>query len=341
MATERIGDILLEMKACTAQELQAALQTQTIFGGRLGTNLLELGIIDEKQLAAALTKAYGLPCLAGDIQPSLEAIAAVPAHVVEKLGFVPLEVDDRRMKVVVADPRDLQQLDEVAFATGKTIEPVLATEARVWSLMYRFYGVEKHLRGLEVLEDDLDTAAAAGGAGAQAGIGAEASGPGPRTLAPQEALDKMAEVSDPVVLSALLVRGAAGRVGRAVFLKCQGSRAAAWLAAGPLLKADVRGAELELQAETPFGDAVELRAPVLAPVRPATGAARFFEALGGAPPMNAFVAPVILRGRTVALLYADAGPQATLHDEPADLIVLTTALNRRFAELAPVSTPAS
>src|SRR5512138_1047562 len=127
MPTERIGDILLEMKACTPQELQAALQTQTIFGGRLGTNLLELGIIDEKQLAAALTKAYGIPCLAGEVEPSLEAITAVPAHLVERLGFVPLEVDDRRMKVVVADPRDLHQLDEVAFATGKTIEPVLAT----------------------------------------------------------------------------------------------------------------------------------------------------------------------------------------------------------------------
>ncbi len=44
----RIGDILVDMKACTPQELQAALQTQSIFGGRLGTNLLELGIVNER-----------------------------------------------------------------------------------------------------------------------------------------------------------------------------------------------------------------------------------------------------------------------------------------------------
>ena len=66
----------------------------------------------------------------------------------------------------------------------------------------------------------------------------------------------------------------------------------------------------------------------------------FFEALGG-PPMNLFVAPVILRGRAVALLYADAGPGGTLRDEAADLISLAAALNRRFEALAPVAAPSS
>ena len=60
----RIGEILVAMKACTAQELQAALQTQSIFGGRLGTNLLELGIVDHRQLATALSRAHNIPCLA-------------------------------------------------------------------------------------------------------------------------------------------------------------------------------------------------------------------------------------------------------------------------------------
>jgi hypothetical protein len=70
-----------------------------------------------------------------------------------------------------------------------------------------------------------------------------------------------------------------------------------------------------------------------------TGA--FVEALGGAPPMNAFVGPVILRGRAVALLYADAGPAGTLREEAANLITLTAALNRRFEALAPVSSSTS
>jgi hypothetical protein len=332
---ERIGDILIEMKACTPEELQAALQAQAVFGGRIGTNLLELGIIDEKQLAAALGRAYGVPCLAGPIEPEEDAIAAVPAHLVERLGFVPLHVEERRLRVVVADPRDLAKLDDVAFATGKAVEPVLASEARVWELMRRFYGVERNLRGLDVEEDPV--------AAPPAGQAGSASDPGearhaPRLLSNGEALHLIEKISDPVLLSALLVRGAGARAGRAVLLRCQGARAVAWLGAGRLLQADVRGVEVPLQEGTPFGAAAELRAPVVAPLQRTPGMTPLFEALGGEPPMNLFVAPVILRGRAVALLYADAGPSATLREEAADLIVLAGALNRRFGTLAPMAT---
>lgn len=338
---ERLGDVLIELKACTPQELQAGLQAQAVFGGRIGTNLIELGIIDERQLAAALSKVYGIPCLTGELEPDPEAISAVPAQIIERLGFVPLHVDDRRLRVVVADPRNLPKLDDVAFATGKIVEPVLAPEARVWALMHRFYGIDHHLRGLEV-EDDLEHAATT--RGGQVGIagapGAQAAD-GPRSLSIREAVDLIDEISDPVVLSALLVRGAGGRAGRAVLLKCQGPRAVAWLGAGRLLQNDVRGVDVALERETPLGAAAELRAPLLAPVPATPGVAPLFEALGGAPPMNAFVGPVILRGRTVALLYADAGPGATLREEAADLIGLGVALNRRFEILAPLAAPSS
>jgi hypothetical protein len=54
--------------------------------------------------------------------------------------------------------------------------------------------------------------------------------------------------------------------------------------------------------------------------------------------MNAYVAPVLLRGRAVALLYADLGPGGTLRDEALDLLALSAAVNRRFASLSPVAT---
>jgi hypothetical protein len=341
MATERIGDILVDMRACTPQELQAGLQTQGMFGGRIGTCLLELGIIDEAQLAAALTKAYGVPCLSGEIEPELDALETVDAQLVERLGVVPIRLDGRRLRVVVADPRNLTSLDELAFATGKIIEPVLATESRVWELMHRCYGIDKHLRGLAVQDDLAAEATTRGGQVGAATMVGEDPESGSRLLAMGEALELIAAGTDPVVLSAVLVRGAGGRVGRAVFLKCQGPSAVAWLAAGPLLTNDVRGVEIPLERDGPFGAAAELRAPVLGPVRSARGATPFFTGLGGAAPMNVFVAPVILRGRAVALLYADGGPGATLHEEAADLITLAAALNRRFEVLAPVSSSSS
>jgi len=328
----RIGDVLVEMKACTAQELQAALQTQAIFGGRIGTNLLELGLVDERQLGAALSRVHGIPCVGNDVEPEEDAIAAVSPELVERLGIVPLHTDDRHLRVAVMDPGNLACLDDLAFATGKNVEPVVAPEARVWSLMRRFYGIDKKLRGLDV-EDDLEVSP-----GREAALAtARGSGEGGRILSHDDALKLMQRMSDPVVLGALLVRGAASSVGRAVFLKSRGRRAVAWLGAGRFLSGDVRGAQVLITSGTLFGDAVELRAPVLAPVHASKATAKFFEALGGPLPMNALIAPIVLRGRAVALLYADLGPGGTLRKEAIRLLELTAALNARLETISPIS----
>ena len=208
----RIGDILVDMNACTQQELQAALQTQAIFGGRLGTNLLELGIVDERQLASALSRVHGIPCVGDDVEPEPDAIAALSAELVERFGVIPLHTDDRLLRVAIVDPRNLASLDDLAFATGRRIEPVVAPEARLWTLMRRFYGIEKNLRGL-AMDDDLEAAP-----GREAAL-ASASAAGTRIISHGEALRLMDRMNDPVVLSALLVRGAASSVGRAVLLE--------------------------------------------------------------------------------------------------------------------------
>jgi hypothetical protein len=325
---DKIGDILVEMKACTPQELQAALQTQSIFGGRLGTNLLELGIVDERQLAAALSRAHGLPCIFEDVEPEPGAIEALTREQVERFGVVPIHADDRRLKVLVANPRDLAALDDLAFATGKNVDAVVAPEARLWSMMRRHYGIDHKLRGL-AMDDEL--AAAPGREAAFGKVEDDAT----RILSHEEALRLMDLMSDPVVLSAVLVRGAASSVGRAVFLKCHGDEATAWLGAGKLLSGDVRGVVLPLRRGTLFGAAADLRAPVIAPVEPSRTTERFYAALGGPLPMNAYVGPVILRYRAVALLYADLGPGGTLRQELAKLLELQEALNRRFDALSP------
>lgn len=332
-AEHRIGEVLVEMKACTPQELQAALQTQAIFGGRLGTNLLELGIVDGRQLALALSRVHGIPCLDDATEPEEEALAALSPELVERFEVIPIHLDDRRLRVAIVDPKNLTSVDDLAFATGKRIDVVVAPEARLWTLMRRHYGIEKNLRGLAV-EDDLEAAP-----GREAAMG-RATDEGTRVISHREALRLIETMEDPVVLSALLVRGAASSVGRAVFLKAHADRAVAWLGSGRLLERDIRGAEVPLGDDDPlFGAAHALRAPVLAPVQPSRETARFFEQLDGPLPMNAYVAPVLLRGRAVALLYADLGPGGTLREEALDLLTLSAALNRRFEQLSPVAAP--
>jgi hypothetical protein len=146
----RIGELLVQAGAADAASVRAALQNQVIFGGRLGTNLLEIGAVEEDALAAALGRKHRLPALSGDLPLDPRVLALVRRDVADRHDVVPYALVDRRLAVLAADPGDLAMLDEVAFASGKQVHPIVVPEARLWALLKRAYGLERQLRGLDV-----------------------------------------------------------------------------------------------------------------------------------------------------------------------------------------------
>jgi hypothetical protein len=146
----RLGEILVGEGACTEHALRDALKNQIIFGGRLGTNLLEIQAVSEEALARALGRQHALPSLSGDLRLDPAATALLSAEIADRCDAVPYVLADRRLALLVVDPKDLATLDEVAFATGKRVHPIVVPEARLWALLRRTYGIDRHLRGLDV-----------------------------------------------------------------------------------------------------------------------------------------------------------------------------------------------
>jgi hypothetical protein len=146
----RLGEILVQEGACAPGAVREALQNQVIFGGRLGTNLLELGAVREEALAAALGRRFGVPALYGDIRLDPHAVALLKPEVADRCDAVPYLLADRKLAVLVVDPSNLAILDEVAFVSGRAVHPIVVPEARLWALLRSAYGVERQLRGLDV-----------------------------------------------------------------------------------------------------------------------------------------------------------------------------------------------
>ena len=146
----RLGEILVKSGACSDEAVRDALKNQIIFGGRLGTNLLELQAVTEEALAKALGKQHGLPSLHGPQQLDPAAVSLVKPEIADRYDVIPFLVRDRRLAVVVVDPRNLAMLDEVAFFTGKAVHPIVAPEARVWALLREHYAIDRGLRGIDV-----------------------------------------------------------------------------------------------------------------------------------------------------------------------------------------------
>lgn len=151
---KRLGDLLVAAGGLDAEELEKALRAQVMWGGRLGTNLIELGYIDLDELARVLGKQRGMPAaLAHHFEKADKTLQEqLPVELVEKLQIVPLlRLDDGRIALASMDPLDEQELAEISAAFG--VEPhalvvSVACEQRMRYQMERVYNIHRGPRFL-------------------------------------------------------------------------------------------------------------------------------------------------------------------------------------------------
>jgi len=146
--SRRLGEILVEARKITEAQLHRALTAQLVFGGHLGTSLLELGYLDEETLGETLADATGAPYATFDTLSRVPyaVIRSVPARLVEKHKVVPLRLEGKTLQLAMVDPRNLMALDEIAFVTGYRIEPWVAPEARILQALETYYNLQRTQR---------------------------------------------------------------------------------------------------------------------------------------------------------------------------------------------------
>jgi len=152
MARVRIGELLMQQGRIDEMQLQSALAHQSRWGGRLGHAVVHLGFLDEATLLEVLGEQLGTPFLtigARPVEPSV--LALVPTRLIRSRKVLPLAklTESRRgpLLVALASPGDLAVLDEIAFASGLDVRPVLATEADLDQAITRLLGARGEASG--------------------------------------------------------------------------------------------------------------------------------------------------------------------------------------------------
>ena len=155
MAARKLGEILVAGQRVSPADLKKALDAQLIFGGRLGTNLVDLGLLDEQSLIEALEEQKQVAVATPRMfeEASGDALRLVPAALASRHRIVPIGLEDRKLKVAMLDPLDLIAIDELAFATGCTVIPYLAPEIRLLYWLERYYGIERPTRFIRLSDD--------------------------------------------------------------------------------------------------------------------------------------------------------------------------------------------
>src|SRR5215468_5798168 len=116
----RLGELLVAAGLLTPDQVEQALRAQVLWGGRLGTNLVELHYLELDPLSRALGRQHHLPAaLARHFEkadPELQA--RLPPEIAERFSCVPLlrMGPDKHVVIAAAAPLTPRQLAIIASA---------------------------------------------------------------------------------------------------------------------------------------------------------------------------------------------------------------------------------
>jgi len=123
-------------------------------------------IIDAQRIAIAASSEFGVPLLDLDaLEIDLETVKAVDQRLVAKHAVLPLVLRSKRLFLAVADPTNLQAIDEIKFQTGFRVDPIVVEQDKLEAAVHRtleavdvsmpaFAEDDFDLEGLEISSDD-------------------------------------------------------------------------------------------------------------------------------------------------------------------------------------------
>jgi hypothetical protein len=153
----RIGEILIDRGLVTRQQLSEALRAQVIYGGRVGTNLVELGYVDLDSLAQALgfqhdlayAVAHHFEVGAADLRERLP-----PRLAAEYLAVPVLQREPAVAVVAFADPPSPEAMRIISGALRSEIVPAVVPELRLRYQLEVTYGLPRPNRYLRASSGD-------------------------------------------------------------------------------------------------------------------------------------------------------------------------------------------
>ena len=139
----RIGDVLVEQGWLSPEALEEGLEAQAENGERLGQVLVQQKKITEQELLNALALQLDLEVMESidDKELRFDLVEQLPIQYLKKHEIFPFQSEDGTLRIAVNDPLDLEVLDDLRILYGQNeIRPVLAPAREILSAINRTYG---------------------------------------------------------------------------------------------------------------------------------------------------------------------------------------------------------
>lgn len=139
----RIGDVLVEQGWLSPEALEEGLEAQAENGERLGQVLVQQKKITEQELLNALALQLDLEVMESidDKELRFDLVEQLPIQYLKKHEIFPFQSEDGTLRIAVNDPLDLEVLDDLRILFGQNeIRPVLVPAREILSAINRTYG---------------------------------------------------------------------------------------------------------------------------------------------------------------------------------------------------------
>jgi hypothetical protein len=135
-----LGEILIQRKKITREQLEGALQAQKEKGGFIGEILVNSGLLDERDIVVALVSQCGLPYIAVNkytIDPWV--VRLIPKEVAQKEKVIALDHIGEILSVVMVNPLTNDKKNYLETLTKCRIVTFISTKTEIEEAIARNY----------------------------------------------------------------------------------------------------------------------------------------------------------------------------------------------------------
>jgi hypothetical protein len=281
----KLGEALVKEAIITKEQLKEALERQIQFGGRIGTNLVELRFIEDEELTNFLSRFFKLPAATSEMMASIpeDVIGSLSQEIIEKYKIIPFKKARKRLHIAMLNPKEVKDIDELRFVTGFEIIPYVITELRLLHALERYYGIKRDRRYISLV-DRFD----------------------PDAKIEETSIEKIkvsfTQVKEPEEIAGLLINEAYKIAQRVALFAIRNQNIIGWKARG----LDVSTFTLSERESSVFSEVLRSRNYYRGPVLNIKGNKPLIKILDGTP-QDSLIIPINIREKIIALLYFDNG----------------------------------
>ena len=136
----RLGEMLIERGKIEPDELERALELQRERGDKIGKIMVDMGLIAQRDMLAALSEQLGIPLVSVDQPPpSAPEIEGLSHRFLRQCRAFPLALADSTLTVAMADPLDFETVAAIRSFSGFEVRTALAPEQEILEAIEKHY----------------------------------------------------------------------------------------------------------------------------------------------------------------------------------------------------------